>query len=1024
MKRQVFLFTILLCVLILLPSPVIGEGADSAPGGGSGTILFVTLPATLKDPHATTVPTTVSGARAAPATTTAAFGALQLNSVPSGASVYVDGALQGTTPVLLRTLSTGSHTITLKLNGYQDYTKTVAIPGGGFLEETWTLAPAAPAVHRGLLSVTSSPSGASVTIDGTGRGITPLSDLVLESGNHTILVQKAGFLDLSDTLLVPADQHVKKSYTLSLKHEQVPVSGISRIITSLTVTTIIPRAQQPEAVLPGYYPPSTGKGLENNSLVQMGLSDSFTVEPMVVTVRGRTYVPLLTTDSPYFRYQVHSKDPNYAKKISPDKVLLPITTILEVEKTNTTDHAFFIQPCCTDACTKDLMCPKWGDKKIYLIKPDAKFYNKSHFRWISDEEGVTALYQVSRFPFPAEGTLWNNQNIPGLIGSGPVKDVYVSPEGYHYFDINFAQVANHNPADPPFYTGFAYIENPSYGSGKPLSLMKIPLIPAAIAMKKTSLGFMSVSLPAGFAMIPDGEKVESELGDPNEGLSLLCTDCLLERPPSNLESKLMGKENTYYVRVVPIQSNGKAGVPSLPVQITVERPQPCPPQVPATSDTQVVVNPPSVKVASYYIQAYQPNDWIHTDQNGVLVAPAHYVSVDLPDCDYTMEAGLPPAVQWKDCVAYGLKANAQPNYHFIVNPPEAPNILYQIFDDLFTVFSDVIDAVSKAWADLQKMAVDIAAKVAEYSTFNLIECDAICKACLQTGLSVALSSMGIPPTIPNFAELESMGTGYLAKMAAEELGAGAAYEALPQDVKDDINKEALNIGNDMAKTVAGDTAATVSAAAGGSWYIPDALYYETHPAFVIIQAYNPPGNSNRTDMVEVVVKDKYNLYEPSVTTLLPPLAPGESVSLAVMLRERYTDVATPECPDTQYEGSRKSRSCLWNLWYGRVMDLSHSAKPGEGPDEFYTTMKISKDGYFIDDLKSGSDGKLLISTGKTTYDGEGNSCGITTNNVYLKFPQGWTLEQKSLSHNIMPGDKIWGNYAFSMGNEGFLIGST
>jgi hypothetical protein len=284
--------------------------------------------------------------------------------------------------------------------------------------------------------------------------------------------------------------------------------------------------------------------------------------------------------------------------------------------------------------------------------------------------------------------------------------------------------------------------------------------------------------------------------------------------------------------------------------------------------------------------------------------------------------------------------------------------------------------------------------------------------------------MGIPPTIPNFAELESMGTGYLAKMAAEEIGAGAAYDALPEDTKQEINKQALKLGNEMAKTVAGDTAATVSAAAGGSWYIPDALYYETHPAFVIIQAYNPPGNSNRTDMVEVVVKDKYSLYDASATTLIPPLAPGESVSLAVTLRERYTDVATPECPDTQYDERRNSRDCLWNLWYGRVQTLSHSTKPGEGPDEFYTTMKISKDGYYINDLTSGSDGKLLISTGTQIFDDEGKACGETKNNVYLKFPQGWTLEQKSLSHNIMPGDKIWGNYAFSMGSEGLLIGST
>ncbi len=48
-------------------------------------------------------------------------------STPSGGDVYVDGALLGRTPCTLAGLPAGVHIVTIRMNGYQDWTRAVRI---------------------------------------------------------------------------------------------------------------------------------------------------------------------------------------------------------------------------------------------------------------------------------------------------------------------------------------------------------------------------------------------------------------------------------------------------------------------------------------------------------------------------------------------------------------------------------------------------------------------------------------------------------------------------------------------------------------------------------------------------------------------------------------------------------------------------------------------------------------------------------------------------------------------------------
>jgi hypothetical protein len=78
-------------------------------------------------------------------------GQVTVGSTPAGASVYLDSVYRGVTPMLLTDVAAGSHTLMLRESGYQDWTSSVAVTGGGYTAISGTLvagtttAPATPA---------------------------------------------------------------------------------------------------------------------------------------------------------------------------------------------------------------------------------------------------------------------------------------------------------------------------------------------------------------------------------------------------------------------------------------------------------------------------------------------------------------------------------------------------------------------------------------------------------------------------------------------------------------------------------------------------------------------------------------------------------------------------------------------------------------------------------------------------------------------------------------------------------------
>jgi hypothetical protein len=59
-----------------------------------------------------------------------ATGSLQVDSRPAGARVLLDGQFVGATPLVLAEVATGSHAVTLELEGYRPWTTSVRVAGG------------------------------------------------------------------------------------------------------------------------------------------------------------------------------------------------------------------------------------------------------------------------------------------------------------------------------------------------------------------------------------------------------------------------------------------------------------------------------------------------------------------------------------------------------------------------------------------------------------------------------------------------------------------------------------------------------------------------------------------------------------------------------------------------------------------------------------------------------------------------------------------------------------------------------
>jgi serine/threonine protein kinase len=136
---------------------------------------------------------------------------LSISSVPSEASIWINNEKRGTTPLNLDQLEPGSYIMQIRKDGFEEYQETIVLS-----EEGRRTVQAELMVESGLISISTTPPGAIVKIDGRdfGNGTTPLSGKRLPLGTHNISVSLSGFETIEEEIIISKDQSNNLDYNL------------------------------------------------------------------------------------------------------------------------------------------------------------------------------------------------------------------------------------------------------------------------------------------------------------------------------------------------------------------------------------------------------------------------------------------------------------------------------------------------------------------------------------------------------------------------------------------------------------------------------------------------------------------------------------------------------------------------------------------------------------------------------------------------------------------------------------------
>ena len=168
--------------------------------------------------------------------------------------------------------------------------------------------------------------------------------------------------------------------------------------------------------------------------------------------------------------------------------------------------------------------------------------------------------------------------------------------------------------------------------------------------------------------------------------------------------------------------------------------------------------------------------------------------------------------------AYGLK-QPQPGDTFVINlsPPSqdtSPDLI-DIFTEPFKLIEKGIDFASDEYKALKNDLVSVVGAVVQNH------------ALAEALVDVAMSSCGIPPTLPNVEDLQNQGLDYIVDCAAEEAGLPAPPDGLGAQLK-----QALPQMNQKVS-------AQANAQYAGLFYEPDPAYFYNPPVLYLRATYSP-----------------------------------------------------------------------------------------------------------------------------------------------------------------------------------------
>jgi formylglycine-generating enzyme required for sulfatase activity len=153
-------------------------------------------------------------------TLTPDFAVVSLNTSPPGATVLVDGMEAGVTPAAVEIMS-GEHDVEIRLPGYNAWTSKVLVEAN----QPQQLPDVTLTQADGRLEVASSPSEATVNVDGEFRGRTPLAIRLSPGRTHRLALSKPGYETATRDLTVAADSGRRLQIDLTPQYGDVEVTS-------------------------------------------------------------------------------------------------------------------------------------------------------------------------------------------------------------------------------------------------------------------------------------------------------------------------------------------------------------------------------------------------------------------------------------------------------------------------------------------------------------------------------------------------------------------------------------------------------------------------------------------------------------------------------------------------------------------------------------------------------------------------------------------------------------------------------
>ncbi len=133
-------------------------------------------------------------------TLTPDWGVVSLRTEPPGATVLVDGVEAGVTPAALEVMS-GEHDLEVRLAGYNAWSTKLLVAAN----QSQQLPDVTLAQADGRLEIASTPSEATVSVNGEFRGRTPLTLRLSPGRSHRLALTKPGYETATRELSVAAD---------------------------------------------------------------------------------------------------------------------------------------------------------------------------------------------------------------------------------------------------------------------------------------------------------------------------------------------------------------------------------------------------------------------------------------------------------------------------------------------------------------------------------------------------------------------------------------------------------------------------------------------------------------------------------------------------------------------------------------------------------------------------------------------------------------------------------------------------